>query len=572
MSTPVFVDPESSTQADKAHSSRVPVPLPEDPYEAIRQAYLVGTNIEFEPFDGKARTLESPYIVVPPTCHVGESEGSGTSDVRSTPSDSTVPLLPDHPLTHTTPVLVPILHRTARMAVRVSSVMSPGLSAGIAEVAAMFDLAFHKRFRSSYDSPPSLNFPIRKRYRDTSELILGTDSEEDEEIEESLDSDSVSKNAEDEGPNAEDEDLAAEDEGLAARVDGPGLDDKNYGLEDESHGVDGKSYGLDDESRGIDDEGYGIESDGLGLGKEEAIPEGQQRVVLVVGTAVSEPLGLGYRALRRRELALKEHHVYSTFEVGQVSGSAPEPERSERVSAFRQPTLTTWTDPEDASFIVPSPISSPRIPLTVPLPVASFTTAETEGFLTKLGARVEMIDLERFKANNDETFLYGSVIKVTSELVEDDEEEEDKEMEESLDSDSESEGADDEGLTVEDEGLAVGDEGLAAGDEGPYMRVESLGLGGDEAGVETLRDSVGEGRMPSIFEVGQSSRSLPETERPERVSALRQPILTTWIDPEDAPSIVPLPISSPMIPLTVPSRATSPAMAEIEGFLTELGA
>ncbi|GJT41053.1 hypothetical protein Tco_0940918 [Tanacetum coccineum] len=91
--------------------------------------------------------------------------------------------------------------------------------------------------------------------------------------------------------------------------------------------------------------------------------------------------------------------------------------------------------------------------------------------------------------------------------------------------------------------------------------------------------------MPSVFEVGQGSGSVPEPERPERVSALRQPTLTTWIDPEDgrayidvpaylppappvqtppspewssgslpispAPSTIPSPISSPMIPLTV---------------------
>ncbi|GKF99487.1 hypothetical protein Tco_0298270, partial [Tanacetum coccineum] len=46
----VFVDLESSTQADGAQSSRVPVPLHEDPYEAIRQAYLDGTDTESEPF------------------------------------------------------------------------------------------------------------------------------------------------------------------------------------------------------------------------------------------------------------------------------------------------------------------------------------------------------------------------------------------------------------------------------------------------------------------------------------------------------------------------------------------
>ncbi|GKF60831.1 hypothetical protein Tco_0177617 [Tanacetum coccineum] len=112
--------------------------------------------------------------------------------------------------------------------------------------------------------------------------------------------------------------------------------------------------------------------------------------------------------------------------------------------------------------------------------------------------------------------------------------------------------------------------------------------------------------MPNVFEVGQGFGFIPEPERPERVSALRQPTLTTWIDPEDGrayidvtaytpptapvqtspslewssgslpisptPSIIPSPISSPMIPLIVPSPVASPATAESEGFLTELGA
>nr|GFD24560.1 hypothetical protein [Tanacetum cinerariifolium] len=128
-----------------------------------------------------------------------------------------------------------------------------------------------------------------------------------------------------------------------ARVEGPGVDDKSYGLDGESHGV-------DDESRGLDDENYGIDGEGRGQG----------------------------------------------------FGSAPEPERSERVSAFRQPTLTTWTDPKDdmvyidvpiypplappiltppspewtsgslpispSPSVVPLPVSSPMIPLTVPSP------------------------------------------------------------------------------------------------------------------------------------------------------------------------------------------------------------
>nr|GFB91051.1 hypothetical protein [Tanacetum cinerariifolium]GFB95872.1 hypothetical protein [Tanacetum cinerariifolium] len=98
--------------------------------------------------------------------------------------------------------------------------------------------------------------------------------------------------------------------------------------------------------------------------------------------------------------------------------------RPERVSASRQPTLTTWTDPEDGTLyidvpaypplaspvqtlplpkwksgslpisplpsVVPSPVSSSMIPLTIPSPVATPTTTKTERFLTELGAQVEM--------------------------------------------------------------------------------------------------------------------------------------------------------------------------------------
>nr|GEW30879.1 hypothetical protein [Tanacetum cinerariifolium] len=339
MSTPVFVDLEISTQVDGAQSSRVPVPLLKDPYEAFRQAYLVRTDTESEPFEDpiKTETHESPHIVAPPTCHVEESEGCGTSSARSRSSDSTAPLLPYHPLTHTTPVLVPYLGRIVHMAVRVSPVMSLTFSVSIAEEAAMPDLSFHKRFWSFYDSSPSPTFLVWKRYRGTPELIVDTNSEgdelrdkddveeEDEEVEESSDSDSKSEDAKEEGPTIEDEDPATGDEGLAVR-----------------------------------DESPGIEVESL------------------------------------------------------------ESERPERVSALRQPTLTTWIDPKDGiayidvlsypppappvqtppspewscgsllvcptPSIIPSPISSPMISLFVPSPVPSPATVEAEGFLTQLGA------------------------------------------------------------------------------------------------------------------------------------------------------------------------------------------
>ncbi|GJW11450.1 hypothetical protein Tco_1577277 [Tanacetum coccineum] len=290
------------------------------------------------------------------SCQRFYTEGSGTSSAGSTSSDSTTPLSPDHPLTSDTHVLVPSLRRTAHMVVLVQLVLSPGYSARITKEASMSDVAFHK---SKGDE-------------------LG-----DEEV--SLDSNSGSEVAEDEGPAAGDED--------------PGLDDKGYGL--------------DYESRGIDNEGHSVERDGLGLEEEDkAVPEGQQQAAPV--------------------LAAKEDQRYSTFEVDHGSGFAPEPERLERVSSFRQPALTTWTNPEDGTVYidvptyppsappvqtpplpdwtpsslpispshsdVPSPVSSPLISLIVPSPVATPTTTipVDEDQFIEVGAQLE---------------LYGSILQ-----------------------------------------------------------------------------------------------------------------------------------------------------------------
>nr|GEX91803.1 hypothetical protein [Tanacetum cinerariifolium] len=256
----VFVDLEISTQADEAQSFQVLVQLPNDPYKAIRQAYLVGTDDEFDPFEDpvETETPESPYTIAPPTCHVRESEGSGMSGARSTSLDSIATLSLDHPLTHTSLVLVPSLHMNARMAMRILPVMSPSFSVNIAEVAVMPDSSFRKRFSKGDE--------------------LG--EEEDEDVEESSYSDSESEDEKDEGPTVMDEDPAAEAEGLAARDEGPDM---------------------------------GVEI--LGLGGDEAVPEGQQLATLVVETAVGEHLRLGYGALKRQEIASREGQMPSVFEI-----------------------------------------------------------------------------------------------------------------------------------------------------------------------------------------------------------------------------------------------------------------
>ncbi|GJY29377.1 hypothetical protein Tco_0405144 [Tanacetum coccineum] len=218
-----------------------PVPLPDDPYVAVRQAQLVDTDTESDPEDAPLEVEELQSL------------------------DSTAPLSPDHPLTHVSPTPTPTCasfhHRTARMAVYAQPAMSPGLLASMTKAMALLDSAFHKRYKSSYETPsPSLTLLVRKRYRGTSELVLDTNIEGDELGDE----------------DAEDEILDADDER-------EGLDDEDHGLNDEDHGLDDEDYGLDDEGRSLDDEGRGLNDEGRslddkGLGlegsEEEAVPEG----------------------------------------------------------------------------------------------------------------------------------------------------------------------------------------------------------------------------------------------------------------------------------------------------------
>ncbi|GKD02572.1 hypothetical protein Tco_1177546, partial [Tanacetum coccineum] len=109
-----------------------------DPYEAIRQAYLVEIETPESP-----HTVASPTPLpdsIPPTRYDEDSVDSDMSGARSTPLDSTAHF-----------------HQITRLPI-------------IAEVAAMSDLGFHKRFRSSYESSPLLSppdLPLRNSYRGT---------------------------------------------------------------------------------------------------------------------------------------------------------------------------------------------------------------------------------------------------------------------------------------------------------------------------------------------------------------------------------------------------------------------
>nr|GEY10675.1 hypothetical protein [Tanacetum cinerariifolium] len=115
--------------------------------------------------------------------------------------DSTAPLSPDHPHTHALPTPTPtralLYCKTARMTIRAHPAMFPSHPVRVEEVMTLSDLAFHKRYRSSYETPSSssssLTLPVWKRYRGTSELILDTDSEGDELRDEDIEEDGKDK-------------------------------------------------------------------------------------------------------------------------------------------------------------------------------------------------------------------------------------------------------------------------------------------------------------------------------------------------------------------------------------------
>nr|GEU96637.1 hypothetical protein [Tanacetum cinerariifolium] len=203
MSTTTHINSETISQTDRAQSSRLPIPLPDDPYMAVR--------IE-QPSSDHTPTSSDPTPVSPLTDEEFTAfEPSNimiTSSHSTSPSDSTTPLFPDH---LPTPTLSRPLYyrRTARMDVRTQPTVSHGLSARVTEAMTLSPSSFHKWYKSSYKtlSPSSLasspTLPIRKRYQGTSELIKYTEGE-------SLKSGSEREGSKDKGHDSKEKEAAPE--------------------------------------------------------------------------------------------------------------------------------------------------------------------------------------------------------------------------------------------------------------------------------------------------------------------------------------------------------------------------
>ncbi|GJR07046.1 hypothetical protein Tco_0530030, partial [Tanacetum coccineum] len=353
----------------------------------------------------------------------------------------------------------------------------------------MSESVFRKRFRSSYESLPSLSptdLPTQKRYRGMSELVEDSEEDEDEkdeEIEESLDSDSLSEDAEDEGPTTEDEDPVVGDEGLAAEVEGPGTDDESYGLDDESHG-------MDDESRGLGNEDHNVESDGLGLKEEEeVVPEG----------SVAGRSGCGDSC--ERAFRTWDGMVY----IDVLSYPPPPPVQTPPSNEWTSGSLPISPSPS----VIPSPMQrglihdhAVRLEELSPALFERYTKDIGELFTRSRAVRDEIFSL-RYQFRSLE-YEHERVADLRLQLIEERRarlelaevvdgmrrgqeprgDEKDEEIEESLDSDSLSEDAEDEGPTTEDEDPVVGDEGLAAEVEGPGTDDESYGLDDESHGMD----------------------------------------------------------------------------------------
>ncbi|GKA63994.1 hypothetical protein Tco_0763600 [Tanacetum coccineum] len=313
------------TTADEAQSSRVPVPLPDDPYVAVRQAQLVDTESEPEEAPSKAEELQSLGSRIP---LMGEEfvivESSGTrthSSHSSVSSDSTAPLSPDHPLTHVSPTPTPT---------------RASFHSRVIEAMALSNSDFCKRYRSSYETPSSSSSStllVWKRYKGTSELILDTDSDEDELGDEDTD----------------------EDE------------------EDESLDMDDERDGLDDEDRGLDDGGLSLYEEGLGLegSEEEVVHEGQQWAASFMKTVVGQGSGSVPEPKRpERVSALRQPTLTRWIDLEDGIAYIDVPAYLPPAPPVQTLPSHEWTFGSllisPAPSAVPLPILSPMISLTVP--------------------------------------------------------------------------------------------------------------------------------------------------------------------------------------------------------------
>ncbi|GKB41238.1 hypothetical protein Tco_0886180, partial [Tanacetum coccineum] len=367
---------------DGARSSRVPIPLLDDPYMAARQAYLATiTDSESEPFEDFRETkIPQPLPIasspVPPSDDpyliVGQAHTPAAIDTESEPEEApseteelqplaarTTPPSSDHTPTSSDPTPVSPLtdeefEASEPSDTRITSSHSTTPSDSTTPLSPDHPLTqtsptltlsrplyYHRTARMAVRTQPTLSPGFSARLTETMALLPSSFCKR---YRSSYETPSSS----------------------ASPSPSPTLPIR-------------KSEELEDE--GPDSEGY------------EAAPEGQQQQVTPVEvTTADRPLGLGYGAARRRALEIAEEITPSTFEIRHSSRSATDQHVADETPIPRIPAIQTPASPEWSSGSLPvSPAS-----LTVPSPVASLATTPTatievdEDEFLEVGAQLEL--------------------------------------------------------------------------------------------------------------------------------------------------------------------------------------
>ncbi|GJZ82429.1 hypothetical protein Tco_0647602, partial [Tanacetum coccineum] len=237
---------------------------------------------------------------------------------------------------------------TARMAVRTQPTLSPGYLAKLSKVMILSPSSFRKRYISSYETPSSsaspalsLTLPIRKRYYGTSDPILDTETKGDES--EAEGTGSKSEESEDEGPGSKGEETAYEDQ--------------------------------------------------------------HQQEVLVEGTAMDEPMGLGYRTARRYALELAAGPVPSTFKDSTIYLDI-------EFDPLSRVPVQTLASPEWSSgslLVSPASLSVPS-PVALPVTTPATTIAADDDESLEVGAHLELHRILALEAWAGHTNAYRAAL------------------------------------------------------------------------------------------------------------------------------------------------------------------
>ncbi|GJV15447.1 hypothetical protein Tco_1360770 [Tanacetum coccineum] len=383
MSTPAHIDPETISQTDEAQSSRVPIPLPDDPYMAVRQAYLATiTDSESEPFEDFRETKipqplpiasspvsssDDPYLIV------GQVHTPAAIDTESEPDEApsetkelqplaarTAPPSSDHTPTSPDPTLVSPLTDEEFEASKPSDTRIT---------------SSHSTTPSDSTTPLSPDHPLTQTaptpifsrplyYCRTARMAVRTQ------------------------PTLSPGFSTRLTEAMALS---PSSFRKRYRSSYETpfhhlhqHHLRSFLYGRGSE----ESEDEGPDSEG-----EEAAPERQQqRAAPVEVTTADRPLGLGYGAARRRALKIAEEIAPSTFEIGQNSRSAPDQQVAYETPTPRIPAHTIWIDLKDGTVYLDikidpltcAPVQTPASPEwssgSLPVSPASLTVPSPRSF------------------------------------------------------------------------------------------------------------------------------------------------------------------------------------------------